>query len=91
MKPATPFKVVRDSDKGGFRGISIKNADNLFIANMVGQLDDSEGEQAAYIVHAANSYPKLVEALRKMGAGSPSTVKSVNDGTALLRELGEIK
>ena len=58
--------------------------------------ENIEPEHAAYIVAACNSYPQLVAdraqllaALRKLGAGSPSTVRSVNEATAILRSLGE--
>lgn len=51
-------------------------------------------EDARYIVHAANNYPKLVEALRNyVEALSVPLHKAVLDGTTgreLLRELGEL-
>jgi hypothetical protein len=42
---------------------------------------------AAYLAHAANAYPKLVEALRE--AYSINAKRSVDRAYALLRELGE--
>lgn len=49
----------------------------------------SEEQLAAYIAHAANAYPKLVEMLRKVDAANrlpAGLAHSVND---LLHELGE--
>ena len=43
-------------------------------------------EDAAYIAHAANAYPRLVEALRKVAIGKPYAERSAD----LLRELGEL-
>lgn len=51
-------------------------------------------QDARYIAHAANAYPKLVEMLRNIAAnewdatGATPTGKSVS---ALLRELGEVE
>ena len=78
-KPATPLPlgdVTFDGD-GQFRvaGCNPTNEDKHEIA------------------FRATAYPKLVEALRNLSAGwyvsDPSTVKSVNEARALLRELGE--
>ena len=45
-----------------------------------------DGEDAAYIVHACNAYPKLVEALKEVAA---SSYGQRHNAIALLRELGE--
>lgn len=54
---------------------------------------------AEYLTHAANAYPKLVEALRKIVNGfdrsergnSPLAGLIADDARALLRELGELE
>lgn len=54
-------------------------------------------ENAAYIVHAANAYPELIEALREarttiwhMSPDDGPLAKQVERIDALLRELGEL-
>lgn len=61
----------------------------------------TQKQDAAYITHAANAYPKLVEALRdailrhqdmkhRLGGEIASSFERANDARiALLRELGE--
>ena len=97
-KPATPLRVKTKRDSGGFWGISIADANGLFIANMVMQLDDSEKKNAAGLVHAANAYPALVEALRVERAHADEAhLREMTSETAaraarleaLLRSLGE--
>lgn len=44
---------------------------------------------AAYIFHAANAYPKLVEALRVIVKGWDSDTSACINAKALLRDLGE--
>ena len=59
----------------------------------------SREQDAAYIVHACNTYPRLVEALRLLvkaedeyGDGSNVAVnEALEPAERLLRELGEIK
>lgn len=52
-------------------------------------------EDAAYIAHAANAYPRLVEALRQMVGAMHQMDKGhhgdVLAAAALLRELGELE
>lgn len=45
-------------------------------------------EDAAYVKHAANAYPKLVQALRKTLVRQ-NRLESLKAGIDLLRELGE--
>jgi hypothetical protein len=76
----------------------------IYAANdqIVAQVRQCEGpngsthQDAAYIAHAANAYPKLVAALRLAANGldtTGQTTKQSNDARnharALLRELGE--
>ena len=56
-----PWTVDRWGDKEGSRGISIKDGDGLCIANMVGQLDDSEMKKAKLIVLAVNAHISRAE------------------------------
>jgi hypothetical protein len=47
-------------------------------------------DDAAYIVHAANSYPRLVEALKEcVKPANPDHAQACIDARALLRSLGE--
>jgi hypothetical protein len=63
----------------------------------VGIFGDPEGcaQDAAYIVHAANSYPRLVEALRHLEQAyankhSPQHRDAArNEALSILRSLGE--
>ena len=48
--------------------------------------DGIEPKDAAYTAHAANAYPRLIEALRKVAIGKPYAERSAD----LLRELGEL-
>jgi hypothetical protein len=50
---------------------------------------DEYQQDAAYIAHAANAYPKLVEALREACFQFTDRVKMMERHRALLRELGE--
>ena len=55
---------------------------------MSGQRGDETAESnSRYLVHAANAYPKLVEALRELVA--PSSPNASDRARALLRELEE--
>ena len=52
--------------------------------------ESQDSEDAAYIVHAANAYPKLVEALRLIVNDAHTGHYAVSqDASAILRELGE--
>lgn len=57
-----PWVIDRWSDKQGSKGISIKSAAGLHIANMVMQLDDAEPANARLIAAA----PDLMEALKNL-------------------------
>jgi hypothetical protein len=59
-----PWTVDRWADGQGGKGISIKDGDGLCIANLVGQLDDSEMRKARLIVLAVNAHKGLLEALK---------------------------
>lgn len=87
MKPSTPLPwKMMDQD---FR--IVVGADDKVTADVraLPGFDD-----AAYIVHAANSYPKLVAAITKWaearnGTAVMALLKAGDEMTALLRELGE--
>lgn len=80
VKPVTPLQPLPFST-GSIDKI-ISAADGETVAQVASIQD------AAYLVHAANAYPKLVEALRiaaeQMGHGPYGM-----EARALLRELGE--
>jgi len=76
-RPASPlpWDVEQPAHQESKRIVSV--LDEETVAGIV-----REAEDAAYIVHTANAYPKLVQALKN----SPGTAEA----HALLRELGEI-
>ena len=54
--------------------------------------ESQDSEDAAYIVHAANAYPKLVEALQSIAnapATQPEAIGIALAARSVLRELGE--
>lgn len=62
-------------------------------AGFLGDHPELAPENAAYIAHAANAYPRLVEALREQlqayeGDFGPQHISTRH--RALLRELGEL-
>jgi hypothetical protein len=76
--PATPlpWKVVDASVFSGKAKVCIA-------------VEYPNGDSAAYIAHAANAYPKLVEALREELFNFGDRVKAHERHRALLRSLGE--
>lgn len=94
-KPATPLPWhIEESSIIRSGGKSLAKTYRGGQGNILADTD------AAYIVHAANAYPKLIKALRKIIAGwnaipeDTQVPDSINDGRveaaeALLRELGE--
>ena len=92
MKPGTPlpFSVreigVNEYPTGEFNTIcEVRGADHTGVADHILQFD------AAYIVHACNNYPRLVEALRDMTRRDGPSLSQVDAARAVLRELGELK
>ena len=97
VKPATPHLPLKcEDDREGYRTIIVDALGNE-IAHDLPYEHYFDSQYAAYIVHACNAYPKLVEALR-------AYVDRINDNhfakpyvpeddrrkaRALLRELGE--
>lgn len=86
MKPATSLPW-----SAGKYNQWVQSNDGELVASV--ETEHNHGpENAAYIAHAANAYPKLVEALKNIAAnewdanGATATGKSVR---ALLREVGE--
>jgi hypothetical protein len=66
MKPATPLPwKANTSGPAGRRALYIYGGENYCIAGL-GDRVDAQKANAAYIVHASNTYPKLVEALREV-------------------------
>jgi hypothetical protein len=92
-RPATalPWKVERQDSTLTFVGPNQQTScviGDLMDDKSVGIFGDPEGcaQDAAYIVHAANSYPRLVEALKYYAT------RDVNYECAhhLLQDLGEL-
>jgi len=90
--PATPLPFSVDEQRYQIRIVGSKR--NKTIA-MTGRIDDETRQQSAYIAHAANAYPRLVEALRDMLAAEElvradkAVEKAWGAAYDLLRELGE--
>lgn len=83
-KPATPLPFIASVD-------NISRDNLLLLRGMCGNASDGV-QNAAYIAHAANAYPKLVAALRRIDAtisGSQAQAVQIGNAIALLRELGE--
>lgn len=85
IKPATPLPWIAQPSPSF---TPLKDGD----WQMLRYTTDDDGIHYAdadmqYIAHAANAYPKLVEALRKFD--KCIRAKAMIDARALLRELGE--
>ena len=94
MKPATPlpWKALRDyyPEKATSDEFSpyIVAADGSNVAAAMMQPRERDFlANRAYIAHACNNYPKVVEALR--GVLNSGARSSLERGYAILRELGE--
>lgn len=82
-QPATPLPWVFDDARG-----VIRMETGPHIANLTVRSGDADGP---YLAHAANAYPKLVEALRELQAtlGADFLDCPLGKARTLLRELGE--
>ena len=88
MKPATPLPWnMQDGGRSNLAHVEAE-ADGAQVCS----INKKRVADAGYIMHAANAYPRLVEALRAclidMQPGVDYADHIVN-GHALLRELGE--
>lgn len=54
-----------------------------------GHFQHVTGEDLAYIIHAANAYPRLVAELRRLCVEIPAQLGAPPMKNALLREIGE--
>lgn len=93
--PATALPWANDSDaprKGKPRAMVFPENDASGEALVAGNVDPQD---AAYIKHAANAYPRLVEALRNLREqvecmnAQQAFGRDYDEAVALLRELGE--
>ncbi len=95
IKPATPLPWKADRD-------AVKDSGNNRVCRLsVEAVAFSEGgkrQNAAYIVHAANAYPQLVDALRYIARGysgylgnseGHSGAHCADKASEVLRSLGE--
>lgn len=97
-QPATPLPWEHDSDtpsrNGSPRAMVFPVDDDIDNPTVVA--GGIKPENAAYIVHSANAYPRLVEALRKAHSRISDECSSgidnptARDIYALLGELGEL-
>ena len=99
-KPATPLpweSGMVETEPHCVAFYLITQATNIGGWNVAQTLSNKErdAKDAAYIAHAANAYPRLVEALRDALSAlvceghHEGVSRPVTDGRALLRELGE--
>jgi hypothetical protein len=103
-RPATPlpWSLTTKPHSGGVQ-LEIEAAPGNILKNRLIAVawpqNGADEKDAAYLLHAANSYPRLVEALRAcVGAASKDAVEdfgavsnAADIALALLRELGEIE
>ena len=101
-KPATPlpWALTRKPSSGGGQN-EIEAAPGNILKNRLIAVNwsygDADDRNAAYIAHACNSYPRLVEALRNLREAISNVSIPVDsfdalptqEVDALLRELGE--
>jgi hypothetical protein len=100
QKPATPlpWRHFLQGDSTRFLVAEQRSPNGRIAAQVPQQLGDGARNDAAYIAHAANAYPRLVEALRALeqacyvyGQGSQvPDLPVLKQAGALLRELGEV-
>lgn len=90
MKPATPlpWKV---SGLGYVSGGNVVLARTEAAPAQYQQRIDLGMEDATYLVHAANAYPRLVNELKRLCVEIPAQLGAPPMKNALLRELGEDK
>jgi hypothetical protein len=81
MKPATPLPWQAND-----RCIDTMGTEQPALATLC---HGSPEQNADYIAHACNAYPKLVEALRNVMRSDKFKAAAEFDARLLLRELGE--
>ena len=92
MKPATPLPWSIATAAHHVQLSAVSSGSALRTVEVLGFDRDANEKDTAYLAHAANAYPKLVEALRQAIAADPSQAKGdghLSPAVALLRELGE--
>lgn len=57
---------------------------------LVDECVEADFDDATYIVHAANNYPLLIEALHRIATATLDSKQQQYISQALLRELGEL-
>ena len=94
-KPATalPWETAVNGEEPPQWDVCAANGGDM-VADLMNMPDTGE-QDAAYIVHAANAYPRLVEALRNLKEqvecmnAQQAFGRDYDEARALLRELGE--
>jgi hypothetical protein len=88
-QPATPLPWHYDSET-----VDVITESGEFIATSLqpdsGVATQWEYDDAAYIAHAANAYPKLVETIVQLAYSDMSAAVMRNRLRSILRELGEV-
>lgn len=88
MKPATPLPW-KLSGLGYVSGSKVVLARTEAAPAQYQERIDLSMEDAAYLVHAANAYPRLVAELQRLCVEIPAQLGAPPMKNVLLRELGE--
>lgn len=89
IKPATPLPW-REA-RAGEIGTNVLAGEQIVASTDTHRYTAGERElqNAAYIAHACNAYPRLVAALEYIGTGGEDWKDCARTARALLRDLGE--
>lgn len=82
-RPGTPLPWRAARMEGG-RRLALVNKDGGLITYL-----DCQEDRAAYLVHAANAYSKLMEALRSLWIAARTRPVFSGDGVNAVREAGK--
>ncbi len=90
--PATPLPWRIEPAAQQKPRVSIKVAHAVLLSDHAPRMADVRlAQDAAYIAHAANAYPKLVEALKTELCACDEASAAHFQISSLLRELGELE
>jgi hypothetical protein len=82
-----PYTVEHQGDKNGWRGISIKDANGHFIANMVMQPGaENEMANAQFLASSAHMKEALEQIAARLGATGGPTKYEIADALAFARD-----
>ena len=85
-KPATPLPYAHKSGHEGKTSAIVSATGFVVAGSLVARALQRDADNHAYIAHAANAYPKLVDFVRTLTTDKHQTGAAAE---TLLRELGE--